>query len=169
MRLKRELMDVLRGHFRPEFINRIDEIIVFHALGQSEIRSIVELQLERVRRTAQGQGVALVTDQSLVDHLAAAGFRPEFGARELRRLIRTELETQLARAMLADEVHEGDRVLARWDGSQQKVVLEAQSGADVDAAEKKSRVKKRSRQQRDGGAASEGSGSSGDNPAAAAE
>jgi len=66
----------------------IDEIIVFHALGQSEIRSIVELQPERVRRTAQGQGVELVTDQSLVDHRAAAGFRPEFGARELRRLIR---------------------------------------------------------------------------------
>ncbi|MGE7157405.1 AAA family ATPase [Methylorubrum rhodesianum] len=168
-RLKRELMDVLRGHFRPEFINRIDEIIVFHALGQNEIRSIVELQLERVRRTAQGQGVELVTDQSLVDHLAAAGFRPEFGARELRRLIRSELETQLARAMLADEVHEGDRVLARWDGGQQKVVLEPQSGVDVDAAEKKSPTKKRPRRQRDGGAASEGSGSSGDNPAAAAE
>ena len=96
-RLKRALMDVLRGHFRTEFINRIDEIIVFHALGQGEIRSIVELQLERVRRTAQGQGVDLVTDPSLVDHLAAAGFRPEFGARELRRLIRSELETQRAR------------------------------------------------------------------------
>jgi ATP-dependent Clp protease ATP-binding subunit ClpC len=129
VRLKRELMDVLRGHFRPEFINRIDEIIVFHALGQSEIRSIVELQLERVRRTAQGQGIELVTDQSLVDHLAAAGFRPEFGARELRRLIRTELETQLARAMLADMVHDGDRVLARWDDSRQTVVLEPQPRA----------------------------------------
>ncbi|MDF2598966.1 MAG: hypothetical protein K0Q54_1789 [Methylobacterium brachiatum] len=78
---------------------------------------VVSMQLERVRRTAQGQGVELVTDQSLVDHLAAAGFRPEFGARELRRLIRTELETLLARAKLADTVHEGDRVLARWDGS----------------------------------------------------
>ena len=109
-RLKRELMDVLRGHFRPEFINRIDEIIVFHALARSEIRSIVDLQLERVKRTAHGQGVELDIDGSLVDHLAAAGFRPEFGARELRRLIRSELETQLARAMLANEVQEGDRV-----------------------------------------------------------
>ncbi len=132
-KLKRELMDVLRGHFRPEFINRIDEIIVFHALARSEIRSIVELQLERVRRTAHGQGVDLVVDPSLLDHLAAAGFRPEFGARELRRLIRSELETQLARAMLAGEVHEGDRVLARWDGSQQKVVLEPQAKPDGEA------------------------------------
>jgi len=129
-RLKRELMDVLRGHFRPEFINRIDEIIVFHALARSEIRSIVELQLERVKRTAHGQGVELDIDGSLVDHLAAAGFRPEFGARELRRLIRSELETQLARAMLANEVQEGDRVLARWDGDQQRVVLEPQPKAE---------------------------------------
>jgi ATP-dependent Clp protease ATP-binding subunit ClpC len=129
-KLKRELMDVLRGHFRPEFLNRIDEIIVFQALGRSEIRSIVELQLARVRRTAHGQGVDLVIDGSLVDHLAAAGFRPEFGARELRRLIRSELETQLARAMLANEVHEGDQVVARWDGSQQKVVLEPQAKAE---------------------------------------
>ena len=62
---------------------------------------------------------------SLIEQLAAAGFRPEFGARELRRLIRSELETELARAMLADEVHEGDRVLARWDGGEQKVRFEA--------------------------------------------
>jgi len=130
-RLRRELMEVLRGHFRPEFINRIDEIIVFHALARSEIRSIVEMQLERVKRSAHGQGVELVIDGSLVDHLAAAGFRPEFGARELRRLIRTELETQLARAMLANEVHEGDRVIAHWDGEQQKVVLEPQARSEA--------------------------------------
>jgi ATP-dependent Clp protease ATP-binding subunit ClpC len=125
-RLKSELMTVLRGHFRPEFINRIDEIIIFHALARNEIRSIVELQLERVTRTAHGQGVELEIDNSLVDHLADAGYRPEFGARELRRLIRSELETRLARAMLANEVQEGDRVLARWDADQQKVSLEPQ-------------------------------------------
>ena len=124
-KLRRELMDVLRMHFRPEFLNRIDEIIVFHALDRKQIRNIVDLQLERVKRTAHGQGVELEFDESLIEHLAAAGFRPEFGARELRRLIRSELETELARAMLADEVHEGDRVLARWDGGEQKVRFEA--------------------------------------------
>jgi ATP-dependent Clp protease ATP-binding subunit ClpC len=122
--LRRELMDVLRMHFRPEFLNRIDEIIVFHALDRKQIRDIVDLQLERVKRTAHGQGIELEVDESLIEHLAAAGFRPEFGARELRRLIRSELETELARAMLADEVHEGDRILARWDGGEQKVSLE---------------------------------------------
>ena len=124
-KLRRELMDVLRMHFRPEFLNRIDEIIVFHALDRKQIRDIVDLQLERVKRTAHGQGVDLEFDESLIEQLAAAGFRPEFGARELRRLIRSELETELARAMLADEVHEGDRVLARWDGGEQKVRFEA--------------------------------------------
>jgi len=132
-RLRRELMDVVRGHFRPEFINRIDEIIIFHALARDQIRTIVTLQLERVKRTAHGQGVELVIDESLIEHLAAAGYRPEFGARELRRLIRSELETQLARAMLAGEVHEGDRVLAVWDGGQQKVVLEPQAKPDGEA------------------------------------
>jgi ATP-dependent Clp protease ATP-binding subunit ClpC len=124
-RLKRELMDVLRGHFRPEFINRIDEIIVFHGLDRTEIRSIVELQLERVKRAAHGQGVDLQFDESLVEHLAAAGFRPEFGARELRRLIRSEVETKLASEMLAERVHEGDRLRVRWDSDQRKVVFEA--------------------------------------------
>jgi ATP-dependent Clp protease ATP-binding subunit ClpC len=128
-KLKRELMEVLRAHFRPEFINRIDEIIVFHSLGREQIRAIVELQLERVRRTAHGQGIELVIEDSLVDHLAEEGFRPEFGARELRRLIRSELETELARVILAGEVQEGDRVLASWDPEAGRVDLQPERGA----------------------------------------
>ncbi|WP_458192202.1 ATP-dependent Clp protease ATP-binding subunit [Bradyrhizobium sp. UFLA05-153] len=129
-KLRRELMDILRGHFRPEFLNRIDEIIVFHALDREQIRSIVDLQLERVKRTAHGQGVTLEIDDSLIEHVAAAGFRPEYGARELRRLIRSELETELARALLANDVHEGDTVLARWDGIRQAVVLERRATSE---------------------------------------
>ena len=135
-RLRREIMDVVRGHFRPEFINRIDEIIIFHALRREQIRAIVELQLERVKRTAHGQGVDLEVDELAVAHLAAAGFRPEFGARELRRLIRTELETELARAMLGNEVSEGDKVTARWDGEQKKIVLERREAPAKSAPEK---------------------------------
>jgi ATP-dependent Clp protease ATP-binding subunit ClpC len=135
-RLKRELMDVLRGHFRPEFINRIDEIIVFHALGKPEIRAIVELQLERVKRTANGQGIELAIDGSLVDHFASQGFQPEYGARELRRLIRSELETSLARAMRVNELQEGQRVVARWDAVQQRLVLEQLKKQDDSEAER---------------------------------
>ena len=121
---KAELMDVLRGHFRPEFINRIDEIIVFHSLNQTEIRRIVELQLNRVKRTALTQGVELDFDASVVDHFGAVGFRPEFGARELRRLIRSELETELAREMLSGRIGDGDKVRVAWSPEAQKVVFE---------------------------------------------
>jgi ATP-dependent Clp protease ATP-binding subunit ClpC len=123
-KLKAELMEVLRGHFRPEFLNRIDEIIVFHALSKEEIRRIVLLQLERVKRTAASQGVSLIFDESLVAMLAAEGYRPEYGARELKRQIRSLVETRLARAMLGGEVTKGDTVTLRWDAQAEQVVIE---------------------------------------------
>lgn len=86
----------------------------------------MNLQLERVKRTAHGQNVELDFDPSLVRHLAEAGYRPEYGARELRRLIRLEVETKLARAMLSNEVREGDRILARWDEAAGEVVFAPQ-------------------------------------------
>ncbi|WP_442000606.1 ATP-dependent Clp protease ATP-binding subunit [Microvirga sp. 2TAF3] len=139
-RLRRDLMDVLRSHFRPEFLNRIDEIIIFHALKREQIRDIVNLQLDRVKRIAHGQGVELEFEESLVEHLAEEGYRPEFGARELRRLIRSEIETQLARAMLANEVEEGQRVLARWDGTQHKVIIEPQPKAQDEKGSKRAKA-----------------------------
>jgi ATP-dependent Clp protease ATP-binding subunit ClpC len=123
---KSEVMDVLRGHFRPEFINRIDEIIVFHALGKEEIRHIVGLQLDRVARNAASQGVTLTFDQTLIDHFAEEGYKPEFGARELKRLIRSELETALAREMLGGGIGKGDHASARWDDKAERVVFERQ-------------------------------------------
>jgi ATP-dependent Clp protease ATP-binding subunit ClpC len=133
-----ELMDVLRQHFRPEFINRIDEIIVFHSLNRSEIREIVSLQLDRVARTALTQGVELEFEDAVTDHFAAVGFQPEFGARELRRLIRSELETELARAMLGGSVEDGDRVRVAWSSDDQKITfetLEAQAEESAETAE----------------------------------
>ncbi len=122
--LKEDLMGVLRRHFRPEFLNRIDEIIVFHALDREQIRRIVRLQLDRVAATARGQGVALEFDDSLVDHLAEVGYQPEFGARELKRRIKAEVETRLARELLAGAVAAGDTVRLRWDGEAGEVKVE---------------------------------------------
>jgi ATP-dependent Clp protease ATP-binding subunit ClpC len=136
-------METLRLHFRPEFINRLDEIIVFHSLNREQIKQIVELHLERVCRTAHGQGVDLEVDASLVDSLATEGYRPEYGARELKRLIRSTLETGLARAMLADEVHDGDRVRARWDAAAHRLVLEpARAGGEARDARSRRKVAK---------------------------
>ncbi|HSI20972.1 MAG TPA: ATP-dependent Clp protease ATP-binding subunit [Verrucomicrobiae bacterium] len=107
---KDRLMNVLRGHFRPEFINRLDEVVVFHQLSEEQIASIVRLQLERVIRVAHGQGITLSLDESVVRHLAEVGYAPEFGARELRRKIKRELENELARQMLEGIVKEGAAV-----------------------------------------------------------
>ncbi|MCX7643895.1 MAG: AAA family ATPase [Rhodobacteraceae bacterium] len=123
-KLKAELMEVLRGHFRPEFLNRLDEIIVFHALSRDEIRQIVLLQLGRVTRTAQAQGVEVTFDDSLIDMLAAEGYRPEYGARELKRQIRSLVETRLARAMLGGEVARGDAIRIGWDAKAETVRIE---------------------------------------------
>jgi ATP-dependent Clp protease ATP-binding subunit ClpC len=105
-----DVMAVLRKHFRPEFLNRIDEIIIFDPLSRTQIGSIVELQLNLVRQVALGQGITLSFDKSLVGHLAEEGYQPQFGARELRREIRRVLEAPLAKEMLSGRVQEGDTV-----------------------------------------------------------
>ncbi|MDB5427067.1 MAG: Clp protease ClpC, partial [Phenylobacterium sp.] len=162
--LREELMEPLRLHFRPEFINRLDEIIIFHALTREQIRQIVEMQLERVRRTAHGEGIELEIEDSLVAYIADAGYRPEFGARELRRLIRATLETELAREMLAGQIHEGDRVQARWDAGQHRLVLEPRRDA---AADKPAR--KRAEPRKGDGVPAEGAAGDGARPPPSAE
>ncbi|MBR8057629.1 ATP-dependent Clp protease ATP-binding subunit [Burkholderia dolosa] len=121
------VMNVLRQHFRPEFLNRIDDVILFKALGRDETARIVRLQLDAVRRLAGSQDVDLVFDDSVVDHLAREGYRPEFGARELRRQIRQSIENELAKAMLDGKVAEGMRVLCRYDAVSRRVEFEPQT------------------------------------------
>ena len=128
--LKAELMILLRKYLRPEFLNRIDEIIVFHALDREQIREIVGLQLERVKRMAKGQGLTLEFAESLVDHFAEVGYQPEFGARELRRQIRSQLETKLAGAMLRGDIGEGDTVKFLYDRGEDAVRLEKQAATE---------------------------------------
>lgn len=113
-KLRDDVMQVLRGHFRPEFLNRIDEIIIFDSLKRNEIGNIVQLQLDAIKQTALGQDISLMFDQSVIDHLAEEGYQPEFGARELRRLIRRLIEAPLAREMLAGKVKEGDTLTCSY-------------------------------------------------------
>ncbi len=112
--LKEDLLQVLRRHFRPEFLNRIDEVILFHALDRADIREIVRLQLRRVEEAAREQGIEVRWDESLVDFLARVGYVPEFGARELKRRIKAEVETRLARAILEGAVQPGSAVTASY-------------------------------------------------------
>ncbi|WP_250500988.1 AAA family ATPase [Caballeronia sp. GAWG1-5s-s] len=113
--MRAQLMDVLKGHFRPEFLNRIDEVIVFHGLSRANIRAIVQIQIDRVARTAAAQGITLRVQDPVIDHLADVGYRPEFGARELKRQIRQQLETRLAKELLSGRLKPGDAVDVNYD------------------------------------------------------
>jgi ATP-dependent Clp protease ATP-binding subunit ClpC len=119
--LKEELMSILRRQFKPEFLNRIDEIIIFHALTKDQIKRIIQMQLERVKLTARGQGIELKFSNSVLDRLADVGYVPELGARELKRKIQTEIETPLAREILSGNIAENDVILVDYDEKTQKM------------------------------------------------
>lgn len=125
--LKTDVMFFVNGHFRPEFINRIDDIILFHPLDREQISQIVKLQLEQLRRIALGQGLLISFDQSVIDHLAEVGYIPEFGARELKRKIRAEIYAKLASFMLKGEFRAGDSVSVRYDQASNAVRLDKQN------------------------------------------
>jgi ATP-dependent Clp protease ATP-binding subunit ClpC len=108
--LKDELMGVLRQSFRPELLNRIDEIIVFHALDRDQLKQITRLMLDRVVRRMRAQHVELEVSDEAVEYLANAGFDPEYGARPLRRAIQRLLEDELSEQLLGGYIEPGQRV-----------------------------------------------------------
>ena len=111
--LRPRLLQALRGHFRPELINRIDEILVFEPLGQEELRQIVRLELKKVERRLQERELKLVVDTDVLDLLAKEGYDPVFGARPLRRVIERRVQNPLAQAILKGEFQPGDTVRVR--------------------------------------------------------
>jgi ATP-dependent Clp protease ATP-binding subunit ClpB len=116
--MKESVMDALRHHFRPEFLNRVDEIIVFHALTEEDLKKIVDIQLERLRaRLAERRILLDLTDEAKT-HLAKAGYDPVYGARPLKRAIQREIETPLSRLILKGDVKDNSNVRAEVaDGS----------------------------------------------------
>src|ERR687892_273309 len=108
--LKAELMEVLRQSFRPELLNRIDEIIVFRSLDRAQLMQITRLLLDRVARRIHAQRVELEVSDEAVEYLANAGFDPQYGARPLRRAIQRLLEDELSERLLAGEIEPGQGV-----------------------------------------------------------
>jgi ATP-dependent Clp protease ATP-binding subunit ClpB len=104
------VLDDVRGYFRPEFVNRIDEIVVFDALGRDEIAQIVDIQLRSLRRRLDERGLTIELTDAARDYLATEGFEPAFGARPLKRLIQREIQDPLAMQLLAGEIRDGDTV-----------------------------------------------------------
>ncbi|MFD7992384.1 ATP-dependent Clp protease ATP-binding subunit [Streptomyces mexicanus] len=107
---REQILRPLREHFRPEFLNRIDEIVVFRQLTAEQLRQITDLELEKTRRLLHAQGVAVEFTDAAVDWLAQRGYQPEYGARPLRRTIQREVDNQLSRLLLDGRVGSGSRV-----------------------------------------------------------
>jgi ATP-dependent Clp protease ATP-binding subunit ClpB len=109
--MKRRVVDVVRATFKPEFLNRLDDIIVFHPLGDAEIRRITELQVEQMRRRLSEKGIDLDVAPEVIDMLAAEGFDPVYGARPLKRLIQKKIENRIAVAVLDGSIQPGQRAV----------------------------------------------------------
>jgi ATP-dependent Clp protease ATP-binding subunit ClpB len=109
-RMKSEVMERVQGHFRPEFINRIDDIIVFHPLGEAQIREIVDIQLAGLRKRLAERDMVLTLSDAALDKLSEAGFDPVYGARPLKRAIQQQVENPLAERILRGELGPGDTI-----------------------------------------------------------
>jgi len=107
---KERVMNAVRAHFRPEFVNRVDEFIVFESLKRSQIRKIVDIQLDRVRRRLAERKMSLDITDGAVDFLADAGYDPTFGARPVKRAIQSQLETLIAKGILRGQFEDGDTI-----------------------------------------------------------
>jgi ATP-dependent Clp protease ATP-binding subunit ClpB len=109
--MKEQALEILRQSFRPEFLNRVDEIVVFHPLTKEELRPIVDIQLRRLRQRLEERKIEIELSDHAREYLADHGYDPVYGARPLRRLIQRELETALGRKLIAGEIRDGSRVV----------------------------------------------------------
>ena len=108
--MRNRVMETMRTSFRPEFLNRVDELIIFHVLLKQQLRRIVQLQVEKLRERLSDRKMSLKLSDASLDFIAEVGFDPVFGARPLKRAIQRELETQIAKAILRGEFSDGDTI-----------------------------------------------------------
>jgi len=133
-RMKSDVLDALRQQFRPEFLNRVDEIVVFHSLSREHLKEIVEIQLERLRTRLSERHITLELTDGARAHLAAIGYDPSYGARPLKRVIQRELETPLGRSLLKGDIKDGERVAVDYDREKNQLSFSAQASTGSDRA-----------------------------------
>ncbi len=114
-RMKDAVLDELRKHFRPEFLNRVDDVIVFHALSKEHLKKIVEILLGRLRERLADRHITLELTDAAREYLVRVGYEPAYGARPLKRVIQHEVETELAKMLLKGEVRDGQTVGVDFD------------------------------------------------------
>jgi ATP-dependent Clp protease ATP-binding subunit ClpB len=115
--VREQVMGMVRAHFRPEFLNRVDEIILFHRLQKSEMGRIVEIQFGRLQKLLEDRKITLTLDAAAGDWLVVKGWDPAYGARPLKRVIQRYLQDPLAEMILAGEIRDGDRVVISVEGN----------------------------------------------------
>jgi ATP-dependent Clp protease ATP-binding subunit ClpB len=131
-RMKSSVMEIVGQHFRPEFVNRIDDIVVFHPLDREQLRNIARIQLRYLRERLQSRDMDLELSDAAVDKLAAVGFDPVYGARPLKRAIQTMIENPLAQEILSGKFTSGDVI--RIDVENEELVFTKSGRAAVQVA-----------------------------------
>jgi len=116
-RMKADVLEALRQNFRPEFLNRVDEIVVFRSLSREELKQIVTIQLARLRARLAERKIELDLSPAAIEHFARTGYDPVYGARPLKRLLQRELETSLGRKLIAGDIRDNSRVVVDFDGN----------------------------------------------------
>jgi len=132
--MHKKLMEALKRNFRPEFVNRLDSVIVFRALNRADIREIVSLEIQKVQERLVEQNISLTPTDSALDYLAELGYDPEMGARPVRRVIQQQVEEQLSDGLLAGDFGEGNRIVIDFEEfiseqgePQKRIVLKRES------------------------------------------
>ena len=128
-RAREAVLRELRAHFRPEFLNRVDDIVLFRPLTLEEIERIVDLQTEDLRRRLTDRGIRLELTEAAREHVARQGFDPVYGARPLKRYLQHELESRIARALIAGEVLPG--ALLRVDAGRDGLTVKIENPVEV--------------------------------------
>ena len=126
--MKTEVLEALRQQFRPEFLNRVDEIVVFHSLSREHLKEIVDIQLEQLRARLAERHISLELTERAREHLAASGYDPSYGARPLKRMIQKELETPLGRLLLKGDIKDGHTVSVDSDRASGALKFNAKEG-----------------------------------------
>jgi ATP-dependent Clp protease ATP-binding subunit ClpB len=124
-RMKEAVLSEMRQHFRPEFLNRVDEIVVFHALSKEQLKAIVDIQLRHLLRRLEERHIHLELTDAAKEHLVRVGYDPAYGARPLKRTIQKEIETPLGRRILQGEVRDGQTVVVDYDSRREELTFQA--------------------------------------------
>jgi ATP-dependent Clp protease ATP-binding subunit ClpB len=121
---------MVRASFKPEFLNRLDEVVLFDPLGMDELSHIVDLQVQAMARRLASRRITLDVTPAAREWLALTGFDPAYGARPLRRLVQSSIGDALAKALLAGEISDGDVVRVDRDSSEDGLTVQAAESAD---------------------------------------